>query len=101
MAALDQDGAEPSPNSVAVNNLIRLSYFLDEPNYRDMAVKTVKAFGKHSSLDSAVLQVNYCAVTRARENLGFVKIIQFSLLNRDLSIASRVLIVSCVKVSDC
>lgn len=33
----DQDGAEPSANSVAVGNLVRLSPLLDRPDYRTKA----------------------------------------------------------------
>jgi uncharacterized protein YyaL (SSP411 family) len=41
----DYDGAEPSPNSVAAMNLLRLSQMLDEKPFREMAEKTLCAFG--------------------------------------------------------
>lgn len=41
----DYDGAEPSPNSIAVLNLLRLAEMLDQQEFRDMAVKTLAAFG--------------------------------------------------------
>lgn len=41
----DYDGAEPSPNSVAALNLLRLSQMLDEKPFREMAEKTLAAFG--------------------------------------------------------
>ncbi len=41
----DYDGAEPSPNSVAALNLLRLSQMLDEQPFREMAEKTLAAFG--------------------------------------------------------
>ncbi len=40
----DYDGAEPSPNSVAALNLLRLSQMLDDKSFRDMAEKTLTAF---------------------------------------------------------
>jgi hypothetical protein len=42
----DYDGAEPSPNSVAVMNLLRLSQMLDEKPFREMAENTLSAFGQ-------------------------------------------------------
>ena len=41
----DYDGAEPSPNSVAALNLLRLSQMLDEKPFREMAEQTLVAFG--------------------------------------------------------
>jgi uncharacterized protein len=40
----DYDGAEPSPNSIAALNLQRLAYMLDQPAWREMAEKTMRAF---------------------------------------------------------
>ncbi len=39
----DYDGAEPSPNSIAALNLLRLSQMLDDKTFRDMAEKTLTA----------------------------------------------------------
>jgi uncharacterized protein YyaL (SSP411 family) len=41
----DYDGAEPSPNSVAALNLLRLAQMLDEKPFQAMAEKTLGAFG--------------------------------------------------------
>jgi len=40
----DYDGAEPSPNSIAALNLLRLAQITDRPAYRDFAVKTIATF---------------------------------------------------------
>jgi len=42
----DYDGAEPSPNSVAAMNLLRLSQMLGEKSFRAMAETTLSAFGQ-------------------------------------------------------
>ena len=41
----DNDGAEPSPNSVAVRNLARLAAMLHRTDWRDRAERTARAFG--------------------------------------------------------
>jgi len=41
----DSDGAEPSPNSVAVRNLARLAAMLHRAEWRELAVRTARAFG--------------------------------------------------------
>ncbi len=40
----DYDGAEPSPNSVAALNLLRLAAMLDKSTWREKAMKTMHAF---------------------------------------------------------
>lgn len=40
----DYDGAEPSPNSVAVLNLLRLSQMAHRPRWQEMAEQAVQAF---------------------------------------------------------
>jgi len=40
----DFDGAEPSPNSVSALNLLRLSWFFDNKDWRRMAEQTINAF---------------------------------------------------------
>ncbi|RUS82796.1 hypothetical protein EGW08_009460 [Elysia chlorotica] len=40
----DQDGAEPSPNSVSCMNLLRLSYMLDRPEWSAMAERIIRVF---------------------------------------------------------
>ncbi len=42
----DYDGAEPSPNSVAALNLLRLAQIVDSKAMRDRAGKTIAAFGE-------------------------------------------------------
>lgn len=42
----DYDAAEPSPNSIAALNLLRLSQMLLREDYREKAVKLLKLFGK-------------------------------------------------------
>lgn len=41
----DQDNVEPAASSVAALNLLRLAQFADKQNYRDLAQKTLQAFG--------------------------------------------------------
>lgn len=41
----DHDGAEPSASSVSVRNLLRLSEWTGQKNFREEAEKAVKAFG--------------------------------------------------------
>lgn len=41
----DYDGAEPSPNSIAALNLLRLSQMMDNKNSRDRAEQTLAVFG--------------------------------------------------------
>lgn len=43
-SCLDQDGAEPSGNSVAVANLVRLSILLDKPEYYSKAGQILTLF---------------------------------------------------------
>jgi uncharacterized protein YyaL (SSP411 family) len=40
----DFDGAEPSPNSIAALNLVRLSWFFDNQDWHRMAEQTISAF---------------------------------------------------------
>ena len=42
----DQDGAEPSGNSVAVSNLVRLAIAVDRADYHDKAGQTLRLFGQ-------------------------------------------------------
>lgn len=43
---IDQDGAEPCGNSVAVHNLLRLAAYLDRQDLRDKAGRTLAAFSE-------------------------------------------------------
>jgi uncharacterized protein YyaL (SSP411 family) len=58
------DGAEPSPNSTAAMNLLRLAQFTDRADWRDKAQKTLTAF-------SARLQSNPDAVPALVSALDF------------------------------
>ena len=42
----DQDGAEPSVNSVAAGNLVRLSRLLHKPEWDEKAVQIFKLFSQ-------------------------------------------------------
>ena len=43
---VDQDGAEPSGNSVSAMNLLRLADYIDMPEWRDRATQLLIAFSK-------------------------------------------------------
>lgn len=43
----DYDGAEPTGNSIAALNLLRLSQMINRSKWREMAEKTVRSFGAH------------------------------------------------------
>ncbi len=58
------DGAEPSPNSTAAMNLLRLGQFADSAEWRDKAYKTLSAF-------TARLQSNPEAVPALASALDF------------------------------
>ena len=45
----DFDGAEPNPNSISASNLIRLSWFFDNQDWRRMAEQTIKTFQEQMS----------------------------------------------------
>lgn len=40
------DGAEPSSNSIACSNLLRLAAFLDRSELKDKAARLLRSFGK-------------------------------------------------------
>ncbi|MEO8438648.1 MAG: thioredoxin domain-containing protein [Spartobacteria bacterium] len=51
----DYDGAEPSPNSVAALNLLRLAALLDKSAWREEAMKTMHAFDAQLNQTPAAL----------------------------------------------
>ncbi|XP_071954098.1 spermatogenesis-associated protein 20-like [Antedon mediterranea] len=58
----DQDGAEPSPNSVSALNLIRLSDYLDHEPYREMARALLNTFHERLQKIPIALPEMMCAV---------------------------------------
>ena len=59
---LDQDGAEPNPNSVAAQNLWRLSALVDKQEYKVMSEKVMTAFRGQLSDHPVALPEMLCAV---------------------------------------
>jgi uncharacterized protein YyaL (SSP411 family) len=51
----DYDGAEPSGNSVAILNLLRLAQFTGRAVYRDSAERAIKAFSQRLNLAPVAL----------------------------------------------
>ena len=58
----DYDGAEPSPNSVAALNLLRLAQILDSPELRTKAEKTIAAFADRLASAPTSMPQMLCAV---------------------------------------
>ena len=58
----DYDGAEPSPNSTAALNLLRLAQITDSKEYRDKALQTIKAVSEQLSRAPSALPQMLCAV---------------------------------------
>src|SRR5216683_1059324 len=50
------DGAEPSPNSTAAMNLLRLAQFTDRADWRDKAQKTLSAFAARLQSDPEAMR---------------------------------------------
>jgi len=47
LSCVDQDGAEPSSNSVSAHNLLRLAAIMDSSSYRQRAEAMFAAFSSH------------------------------------------------------
>lgn len=67
----DYDGAEPSPNSVAVLNLLRLAQMLDEKPFCEMAEQTLNTFGGRlqqapSAMPQMIVALNF-HLTKAKQ----------------------------------
>ncbi len=60
----DYDGAEPSGNSVAAMNLLRLAEFTNRGDLREAARRTVRAFGSRLSAAPAALPQMLCVCER-------------------------------------
>ena len=58
----DYDGAEPSPNSTAALNLLRLAEFTDSKEMREKAEKTIRAFSEQLGRAPSALPQMLCAV---------------------------------------
>ncbi len=58
----DYDGAEPSPNSVAALNLLRLAQLTDRPEFRDRATKTLTAFSTQLTKAPSSVPQMLCAL---------------------------------------
>jgi len=58
----DHDGAEPSPNSVAAMNLLRLAQLTDDPSLHTRAVKTLGAFADQLARTPSTLPQLLCAL---------------------------------------
>ncbi|XP_075725732.1 spermatogenesis-associated protein 20 isoform X2 [Rhipicephalus microplus] len=60
----DQDGAEPSPNSVSLNNLMRLSMLLQRDELRQRAEKLATVYGQRMILVPLALPEMVCGLMR-------------------------------------
>jgi uncharacterized protein YyaL (SSP411 family) len=58
----DHDGAEPSPSSIAVLNLLRLSQITSDPKLRERAEKTLSAFAEHMATGPSGVPQMLCAL---------------------------------------
>jgi len=63
----DYDGAEPSPNSVAAANLLRLSALFHDELLRERALRTIEALRPQWSKAPHALPALLCAIERALE----------------------------------
>ncbi|CAM2976934.1 thioredoxin domain-containing protein [Rariglobus hedericola] len=63
----DYDGAEPSPNSVAAANLLRLSAMFHDDGLRERALATIEALRPQWSKAAHALPELLCAIERALE----------------------------------
>ena len=61
----DYDGAEPSPNSLATANLLRLAAILQDENLRSLARRTIEALRHQWSKIPHALPELLCAIERA------------------------------------
>jgi uncharacterized protein YyaL (SSP411 family) len=63
----DYDGAEPSPNSVAAANLLRLSALFHDDTFAERALRTIEALRPQWSKAPHALPELLCAIERALE----------------------------------
>lgn len=60
----DQDGAEPSPNSVSLSNLVRLSVLLNRADLKERAQRLAGAYARRLSLLPLALPEMVCGLLR-------------------------------------
>jgi len=65
----DYDGAEPSGNSVAALNLLRLSWITDRADFRDSAEKTFRAFAAQMADNGAAVPEMLAAYQYSRADI--------------------------------
>jgi hypothetical protein len=65
----DYDGAEPSGNSVAALNLLRLAWITDRADFRDSAEKTLRAFAAHMADNGAAVPQMLAAYQYSRADV--------------------------------
>jgi len=58
----DYDGAEPSPNSIAALNLLRLAQMADSKDLRERSGKTIRAFSDQLTRVPTAMPQMFCAV---------------------------------------
>ncbi len=63
----DHDGAEPSPNSIAAANLLRLAAMFHDDDHRARARRTIEALGPRWTHAPHALPEMLCAIERALE----------------------------------
>jgi uncharacterized protein YyaL (SSP411 family) len=61
----DYDGAEPSPNSVAALNLLRLAQITDQRAFKDRATKTLEAFSEQITKAPTAVPQMLCGLDAA------------------------------------
>ena len=64
----DYDGAEPSPNSVAAFNLLKLAQITDRPELRERAEKTLAVFAEQMTKAPSAVPQMLCALDASLAN---------------------------------
>ena len=75
----DHDGAEPSPNSIATLNLLRISQMANNNEWRELAEKSIRAFEKRlletpQAMPQMVVALNYYLKNRNKFSLPAIAI---------------------------
>lgn len=74
LSFLDQDGAEPNPNSVAVCNLLRLSNILVDITLQDKAVKILSLYSHRMLMLPMALPEMLCGLMFYSSNFKQVSV---------------------------